>query len=99
MSHGFPRSRGVKSVSKLVDVFRIIDWPLNQFDPDGLRYVATVSVRVHWFLSVVVLVETVYRTHSVRRLSVAQHRVDSGRGQDRTLRGMTPIECATDGWS
>ena len=26
-------------------------------------------------------------------------RVDSGRGQDRTLRGMTPIECATDGWS
>ena len=63
MSHEFPRSRGLKLVSKLVDAFRIGDWPLNQFDPDGLRYVATVSVRVHWFLSAVVLVETVYRAH------------------------------------
>ena len=26
-------------------------------------------------------------------------RVDSGRGQDRTLRGMAPVECAIDGWS
>ena len=26
-------------------------------------------------------------------------RVDSGRGQNRTLRGMEPVECAIDGWS
>ena len=26
-------------------------------------------------------------------------RVDSGRGQDRTLRGKAPVECAIDGWS
>ena len=26
-------------------------------------------------------------------------RVDYGRGQDRTLRGMAPVECAIDGWS
>ena len=26
-------------------------------------------------------------------------RVDSGRGQDRTLRGVAPVECAIDGWS
>ena len=26
-------------------------------------------------------------------------RVDSGRGQDRTLRGNTPVECTKDGWS
>ena len=25
-------------------------------------------------------------------------RVDSGKGQDCTLRGMTPVECAIDGW-
>ena len=28
-----------------------------------------------------------------------QQRVDSGRGQDRTLRGVAPVECAIDGWS
>ena len=28
-----------------------------------------------------------------------QERVDSGRGQDRTLRGVAPVECAIDGWS
>ena len=28
-----------------------------------------------------------------------QVRVDSGRGQDRTLRGMGSVECAIDGWS
>ena len=28
-----------------------------------------------------------------------QLRVDSGRGQDRTLRGVMPVECAIDGWS
>ena len=26
-------------------------------------------------------------------------RGDSGRGQDRTLRGKAPVECAIDGWS
>ena len=30
---------------------------------------------------------------------IAQERVDSGRGQDRTLRGMAPVERAIDGWS
>ena len=28
-----------------------------------------------------------------------QYRVDSGKGQDRTLRGKVPVECAIDGWS
>ena len=27
------------------------------------------------------------------------YRVDSGRGQNRTLRGKAPVECAIDGWS
>ena len=29
----------------------------------------------------------------------SEERVDSGRGQDRTLRGMVPVECTIDGWS
>ena len=63
MSHGFPRSRGLKLVSKLVDSFRLSDWTLNRIDPDGLRYVATVSVRVHWFVGAVVFIEVVYRPY------------------------------------
>ena len=27
-----------------------------------------------------------------------RYRVDSGRGQDRTLRGIVSVECAIDGW-
>ena len=30
---------------------------------------------------------------------VVRVRVDSGRGQNRTLRGMASFECAIDGWS
>ena len=30
---------------------------------------------------------------------VVHVRVDSGRGQDRTLRGKVPVECTIDGWS
>ena len=30
---------------------------------------------------------------------IGNTRVDSGRGQDRTLRGVAPVECAIDGWS
>ena len=63
MFHRSAHSRNLHPVSKVAHAFRVRDWPLNQFDPDGLRYVATVSVRVHWFLSAVVFVETVYRAH------------------------------------
>ena len=31
--------------------------------------------------------------------AIHQTRVDSGRGQDRTLRGKAPVECAIDDWS
>ena len=34
---------------------------------------------------------------SARQPACSLKRVDSGRGQDRTLRGMTPLECAIDG--
>ena len=32
-------------------------------------------------------------------MRAAQEGVDSGRGQDRTLRGKAPVECTIDGWS
>ena len=36
---------------------------------------------------------------SLRSWGASHSRVDSGRGQDRTLRGMAPVECAICGWS
>ena len=63
MSKGAYYSRGLHLAAKTANAFRVTDWTLNQVDPDGLRYVATVSVRVHWFFGVVLLVELVYRPH------------------------------------
>ena len=39
------------------------------------------------------------RNHAGDGGPVPVPRVDSGRGWDRTQRGMAPIECAIDGWS
>ena len=61
MSHGPRHSRGLRLAAKAANAFRVTDWTLNQIDPDGLRYVATVSVRVHWFFAAVLLVELMYR--------------------------------------
>ena len=61
MPHGFHYSRVMRLVTKATDTFRLNDWTLNQIDPDGLKYVATISVRAHWFLIVVGLFEVVYR--------------------------------------
>jgi signal transduction histidine kinase len=36
---------------------------LDQIDPDGLKYVATVSVRAHWFIVALMLFELVYRPY------------------------------------
>ena len=42
-------------------LFRVNDWTLNRIDPDGLRYVATVSVWVHWFIGASLVFILVYR--------------------------------------
>ena len=63
MSNRVHHGRGLQLVAKTANAFRVTDWTLNQLDPDGLRYVATVSVRVHWFFGAVLLVELVYRAH------------------------------------
>ena len=61
MSLALHRSRGLQLVTKAANAFRVTDWMLNQVDPDGLRYVAAVSVWVHWFFAAVLFVELAYR--------------------------------------
>ena len=68
-------------VDKMADALRVTDWTLNRIDPDGLRHVATVSVRVHWFIAAVVFLEVMYRPyillrsrHTVYRLTHTRHR-------------------------
>ena len=41
-------------------VFRVSDWTLNRIDPDGLRYVATVLVWIHWVVGTTFFVVLVY---------------------------------------
>ncbi len=63
MPHGSHYSRVLQLVTKTTDAFRVDDWTLNQVDQDGLRYVATISVRVHWFVIAVLFFELVYRPY------------------------------------
>ena len=63
MSHGSLYSRVLQLVTKTTDAFRANDWTLNQIDPDGLRYMATISVRAHWFVIAVLFFELVYRPY------------------------------------
>ena len=61
MPHGFHDIRVLQLVEKATVAFRENDWALNQIDPDGLRYVATISVRAHWFIVAIASIELVYR--------------------------------------
>ena len=61
MFHGWRHIQGLRLFSKPANAFRSSGWSLNQFDPDGLRYVATIAVRVHWLISAFCLIELVYR--------------------------------------
>ena len=63
MPHGFHYSRVLQLITKPTAAFRVNDWALSQIDPDGLRYVATISVRAHWFVIAVLLFELVYRPY------------------------------------
>ena len=63
MSNRVRQIRGLRLVAKSANAFRVTDWTLNEIDPDGLRYVAIISVRAHWFFGAVLLVQLVYRPH------------------------------------
>ena len=61
MAHGSRYSRVMRLAAKAAGVFRVNDLALDQIDPEGLKYVATVSVRAHWFIVALMLFELVYR--------------------------------------
>ena len=63
MPHGFHNVRVRQLVKRAAATFRVNDWVLNQIDPDGLRFVAIISVRAHWFMIAVLLFELVYRPY------------------------------------
>ena len=55
--------RGTQMLRTSAGAFRVGDWTLNQFDPDGLRSVANVLVWVHWFIVATCFVQLVYRPY------------------------------------
>ena len=63
MYSGSLYGRGRLMISKATDALRARDWSLNQIDPDGLRYLATITVWGHWILCAVGLIELVYRPY------------------------------------
>ena len=65
MSRGSRDNRGLQQTTKANDASRIRGWALNRIDPEGLRYLATISVRAHWFIAVIASIELVYRPYLV----------------------------------
>ena len=63
MAHGSRYSRIRHLAAKATSVFRLNDLALDQIDPGGLKYVATVLVSAHWFVVAVLLFELVYRPY------------------------------------
>ncbi len=53
----------VRSARKTAEAIWIIDQSSSQEDTDGLRYVATVAVRVHWFILPVLIFELLYQPY------------------------------------
>ena len=64
MTHGSHRSRLRRVFTKAGDTLQGNGWTLRQLDPDGLRYVAAVSVRAHWLVIAVLLFEVAYRPYT-----------------------------------
>ena len=65
MSRGSHDNRRLQQTTEANDASRISRWALSRIDPDGLRYLATISVRAHWFIAVIAVIELVYRPYLV----------------------------------
>ena len=63
MPHGPRLSRGLLLVKGAVRTLWVDDQTLDRADTDGLRYVATISVRAHWFVAAICLIELLYRPY------------------------------------
>ena len=55
------RNRAFQLIGAAADAIRVSEWTLNRFDPAGLRYVATVSLWVHWFIIAACFILVFYR--------------------------------------
>ena len=63
MPHGFHDIQVLQLVRKAAAAFQADGWTPHRIDPDGLRYVATISVRAHWFVIAALFFELVYRPY------------------------------------
>ena len=88
MSRGSHDSRVLQLVTKATKAFRANDWTLRQIDPDGLKYVATTSVKGHWFILPVLLL-------AYRRLQKPLE--EAPRKPARTMGGDRWNNCIPDG--
>ena len=61
MFESIHRTRRARLISTVASTVRVSGWTIDRTDPDGLRYVATVLVRIHWFFAATCLVQLVYR--------------------------------------
>ena len=65
MSHGYHYGRVLQLARRAADTFWVDDQIPSQEDTDGLRNVATIAVRVHWFILPVLFFELLYRPYFV----------------------------------
>ncbi len=65
MSHGFHYGRVLQIARKAADAFWVDDRRSSKEDSDGLRYVAIIAVRAHWFILPVLVFELLYRPYYV----------------------------------
>ena len=63
MLRGVDYSQAIQPFVRSANAFRLRDWTPDQFDPDGLRYVANILVWAHWLVGIVSLFQLVYRPY------------------------------------
>ena len=63
MHHQAPHGRGRLAITKVASTLGIGDPSLEEIDPDGPRSLAAITVTGHWLVSVVCVVELVYRPY------------------------------------
>ena len=61
MSRAPRQSRGLHPIRRAASVFRVSVEPHERFDPDGLRYVATIPVWAHWLVVAFSFAQMAYR--------------------------------------
>ena len=63
MPDGYHYNRVLRLVTKAAGALRANNWTLSQIDPQAMQYVATISVKGHWFIVAILLFELVYRPY------------------------------------